>query len=328
MLDGFGFAKSILLCALAAVCIVCSGSADATDYTYQKIVGPNGEPVYPAVINNAGQIAGGYYTADKHVHGFILTAGTYATFDPPGSTSVTVEAINSNGEVAGYFRGTTQQTHGFIYSNGAIQVVDYPGRYNTELSSLNDAGVASGESANKKVNIEEQSLLFTYDHGTFQTIDPNISGAWSAINNQGAITATDSKGAFLYQNGQHIRIRPSLPLEPRAINDSNQIVGVYVHSGERKDGFLYSNNKITKIRYESYHFTYPLKINNSGTIFGYSENSTECCIVFSLSNGQFSIIQPMGDADETFPLSLNDLGQILVDVSAKDGGVFLASPAK
>ena len=104
MLDGFGFAKSVLPCALAAVCIVCSGSADATDYTYQKIVGPNGEPVYPAVINNAGQIAGGYYTADKHVHGFILTAGTYATFDPPGSTSVTVEAINSNGEVAGYFR--------------------------------------------------------------------------------------------------------------------------------------------------------------------------------------------------------------------------------
>ena len=118
-------------------------------------------------------------------------------------------------------------------------------------------------------------------------------------------------------------------MEPRAINDSNQIVGVYVHSGERKDGFLYSNNKITKIRYESYHFTYPLKINNSGTIFGYSENSTECYIVFSLSNGQFSIIQPMGDADETFPTFLEQtLDRSWVDVSAKDGGVFLASPAK
>jgi probable HAF family extracellular repeat protein len=60
--------------------------------------------VYPAAINNLGEIAGDYFDADFNIHNFVLTRGVFTPIDVPGSApgSVGVRGINDRGQVVGY----------------------------------------------------------------------------------------------------------------------------------------------------------------------------------------------------------------------------------
>jgi probable HAF family extracellular repeat protein len=50
-------------------------------------------------INDRGQIAGGYTTADGHQRGFLLTGRRYTTIDAPGGTDNIAVDINDRGEI-------------------------------------------------------------------------------------------------------------------------------------------------------------------------------------------------------------------------------------
>ena len=70
-------------------------------------------------INESGQIVGDYCTApctdvSQSVHGFLLSGGSFVSFDAPASLGSAATAINSQGDVVGAFIGVDGHEHGFV----------------------------------------------------------------------------------------------------------------------------------------------------------------------------------------------------------------------
>src|SRR5689334_12671303 len=79
-------------------------------------------------INNAGQIVGQYIDSANHLHGFLLSGGTYTIVDDPRATpgaSTSAYGINGSGQIVGKYTDAMNHTHGFLLSGGAYTTLDY-----------------------------------------------------------------------------------------------------------------------------------------------------------------------------------------------------------
>jgi hypothetical protein len=59
----------------------------------------------------------GYFTDSfGKYHGYVYSAGTYTTLDPPGADGsfTLTQGINNTGQVVGMFRDSASVTHGFL----------------------------------------------------------------------------------------------------------------------------------------------------------------------------------------------------------------------
>jgi probable HAF family extracellular repeat protein len=67
-------------------------------------------------INNAAQIVGGYFDAQKGLeHGFLKSGGLYTTVDYPGAYTTEADLINAAGQIVGfYFDPVNFNKHNFI----------------------------------------------------------------------------------------------------------------------------------------------------------------------------------------------------------------------
>ena len=93
-------------------------------------------------INGSGQIVGGYSDGSGG-HGFLDTAGIFATIDIPGATSTSANGINGSGQiVGGYSDGSGG--HGFLDTAGTFTTIDAPGATSTFASSINGSGLIVG----------------------------------------------------------------------------------------------------------------------------------------------------------------------------------------
>jgi len=90
-------------------------------------------------INNSGEVVG-YWLDATTSHGFLLSAGTYTSFDYPGAVFTVGNGINNLGEIAGFYGDTSGVYHGFSLSGGTYTSFDVPGSIATEAYGINDAG--------------------------------------------------------------------------------------------------------------------------------------------------------------------------------------------
>jgi uncharacterized membrane protein len=76
-------------------------------YTYTTFDDPSGTDTFPLGMNDAGQIVGGYSSADG-LHGFLLSGGTFTTLDDPSATTITqARSINGLGQIVGFYRNAS-----------------------------------------------------------------------------------------------------------------------------------------------------------------------------------------------------------------------------
>lgn len=171
----------------------------AAMYTFQTVDYPGAVVSFPLGINNNRQIAGTYIDTGGVSHGYVRTAGTFATIDVPGALMVpgagaSAGGINDRGDVAGLYYGQDGYQHGYIRTipAGCTQdnrdarcapvytTLDYPGAAQTRTVpfefgfGLGTAGVGINNS-DSVVGIYATSALysngFVWSKGVFTPID-------------------------------------------------------------------------------------------------------------------------------------------------------------
>jgi hypothetical protein len=89
---------------------------------------------------SGGEIVGAYSSADKVVHGFVLSDGQFTTIDaPPGASYTNVTGMNSRGEIVGRYI-VNGVTHAYLLSGGQFSAFDYPGATFTGSTAINPNG--------------------------------------------------------------------------------------------------------------------------------------------------------------------------------------------
>jgi hypothetical protein len=169
---------------------------------------------FPADINQAGDITGGYNDANGVGHSFVRASnGTFTTFDVSGGTS-SGGGINPAGTVAGsyvYLNDPNSVPHLYLRTrNGAFSTFDVPG--NVVLfflsESINPAGAITG-------TYRDRNLV---SHGFLRASD-------------GSIAIVDAPGAdtnFGFFNGT----------QAVGINPEGVILGSYTDTSKDRHGYL------------------------------------------------------------------------------------------
>ena len=198
--------------------------------SYQK------EGTIPVAINASGVVTGYYVDSSGKRHGFIYSAGSYASIDAPGATTNTGKGggftgtlpfgIDSAGDVVGSYTDSSGVRHGFILPAGS-----------TTPTSFDAPGA----------NTTSQSVNFG---GTFPTsIDPTgtyVTGIYTDSSGLGhgfvyylPLTSSGSFTTFTAPN--QTTSTSGLPIQGGVfgVNASGTVAGFYVDSNEVLHGFEY-----------------------------------------------------------------------------------------
>ena len=238
---------------------------------------------------------------------------SFTSFDYPNANITRPEDINNSGHIVGTYEDATG-TQGFLYVGGSFSRIDYPGAKETAPYAINDSGDIVGNYIECCKYYRYYNEGFLYSEGSFTRI--NYSGAIGtrpcAINNWGGIVGTfyDILGfthGFSYLWGTY----NTLGENPRAINDSNKIVG-YNRDATGTHGFLYEGG-FTRLDFPGAKDTAPYAINNSGSILGDYRDPTGTFHGFPYTGGTFTSIDFPGATGEigTIPCGVNDHGIIV-----------------
>src|SRR5207247_2449435 len=93
----------------------------------------------------------------------------------------------------------------------------------------------------------------------------------------------------------------------RSVNDASQIVG---YNGSPSHGFLYDDGSVTTIDYPGAARTFPIGINNSGTIVGaYQTDQTHG---YLYSGGTFTTLDDPLGVGSTEAIAINNNGDLIV----------------
>jgi hypothetical protein len=71
-------------------------------------------------------------------HAFLLSAGTFTSFDFPGAFT-RPRGINPEGDIVGFY-GSAGLTHGFLLSGGQFTTIDIPGATLTDAEKITPRG--------------------------------------------------------------------------------------------------------------------------------------------------------------------------------------------
>jgi probable HAF family extracellular repeat protein len=165
--------------------------------------GLGGNSLYPAAINNGGQVAGQAYTATGEGRAFLwkndgspmLDLGTFGGFSSDSSD------INDSGQIAGisYYPGSFTP-HAFIWRNDGTPIVDL-GTLGGEYSYpyfINASGQITGISTLRGTAKQDgpQRVFFWANDGTAMQDLGTLGAAYtepgvSALNNAGQVAGTD-----------------------------------------------------------------------------------------------------------------------------------------
>jgi hypothetical protein len=150
-------------------------------------------------INNSGEIVGAWEDATT-AHGFVLSGGTYTSFDYPGAASTAALSVNNNGVIVGAYTDASGVTHGFTLSGGTYTSYDPPGSTYTVGSGINDSGDIVGyycqSSECAAGNGYPSTLGFLLSGGTYTniTIPDAVASYAFTINNNGVIVGIYADG--------------------------------------------------------------------------------------------------------------------------------------
>jgi probable HAF family extracellular repeat protein len=249
-----------LLTRLTLVATVSAGGASvafSAAFTFTTIADPlANQGTYPNGINDAGEIAGTYYTSSNY-YGFTDVAGTLTTISDPLATEGTfAQGINNAAQIVGFYQNASG-TYGFLDINGTFTTINDPLATYTAAYGINDAGEIVGDASN--------TSGFLYYQGTFTMINDPLAVRGTrvtGINDAGQIVGVyydanyqphgflDTAGTFTdiddplaqsgYYGGTYVE----------GINDSDQIVGFYSAGPNvfgTVNGFLDSGGTFTTV---------------------------------------------------------------------------------
>ena len=104
-------------------------------------------------INNKGQIAADYDTADGGIQGVLYDHGTITELGSFGGGKYTVaKGINSNGDIVGYSDVSPNQGHAFLWKNNGKMKDLGTFSGNSVAEVINDAGQIAGFSVVEEGN--------------------------------------------------------------------------------------------------------------------------------------------------------------------------------
>ncbi len=105
----------------------------------------------PASMNNGaaadGEVITGLYTDMMgKSRSYIISGGTFAPCDVPGSIASSAWDMNPSGEIVGAYRDASLNVHGFLMTGGQFFSIDYvaPGVRATQASGINPQGDVVG----------------------------------------------------------------------------------------------------------------------------------------------------------------------------------------
>jgi hypothetical protein len=317
--------------ALAGAMIMAVTTASATTYNYQTITVPNSIQTDPVAINDSGTAAGQWYDSNYTGHGFVFSAGTVTTFDPPGAADTYVGGMNNKGDIVGTYLDSSYASHGFIRSaKGKFTTLDVPGSGFTGAAGINDKGVVvvAGQ------DTAGYQAIYTYAKGVFTLIiDNQQTPIATSINAEGSVAGYNSpphayETAFLYEKGT----LTILPIEYTfaasfGINKHNEVVGQAANGGTEY-GFIYSpKGNVKYIGPKGSTDSFNLGVNDLGVIAGVSYDSNENSVGYTYHSGKFSTLSVPGGSNASAN-AINNAGQVLGNYLDANSVVqtFLATP--
>lgn len=225
-----------------------NGQAYASLWSNGAAVAIGGAGSYAMAINDAGQTAGMFTTADGQGHAFVTSGDALAdsTLVDMGTLAggdwSSAYGINSSGEVAGYGNTASGAFNGFTWTpGGGYSQLGTFGGANSYAMAINDSGqaVGSAQTAGGWMNAFITNGSQLIDLGTLGGMNSYAYG----INAQGEVvgysnlSGSGDTDAFLYENGVMIDLNnlidtPGWVLtQAYAINSSGEIVGTGMLNG-------------------------------------------------------------------------------------------------
>ena len=286
------FLKTILSLTLFVI-IAWAQFAHSNTYEVTIINVPDSTRTVATGINELGEIVGYYWGYDGYEHGFLLSGGSFTTFDVPGAIEIEPNGIDAQGRIVGIY--SNPWAHGFLYDWGNLTFFDIPITIEGAIPVTYAYGInGQGDIVGRSMEVICGVLCWGYnDHGFIR----NVNGGYTffdlglnltipyGINNQGQIVgqylSINGFSGFLREiNGAYIDLNfpGGEDTHPLRINDKGQIVGYYVDS-EGIHNFIYEGGNFTLIEIDIPGAVYTLArgINNQGQIVGY----------YSLGYGEF-----------------------------------------
>ena len=209
--------------------------AQTTPITLDMYVSVPGAPVTVARrINDAGQVVGLYFDAGGNEHGFLFSAGQYATVDYPGALATEVLGINDQiaSTLVGDYVDASGAGHGFMLKAGVFTTIDVPGALGTAVWDVNNSNQIVGRFADSTQvrgfigNPGKVSVLDYLNSPLFATlassinVDGNIAGTW--------VNAAGLGSGFLYGAGNFMDAHLD---EANGINEAGNIAGGFFSGG-------------------------------------------------------------------------------------------------
>jgi probable HAF family extracellular repeat protein len=245
-----------------ALFLGCLGPAEGQPaFVYSTIDVPGQSESNANGINSSGQIVLGATGS------FLLSGGSYTQLNVPGANFTEAFGINDSGQIVGSYTSGGLR-HGFLLNAGSYTTFDVPGSSETVAYGVN----SSGQIAGQFVDSAGTGHGFLLSGGTFTTLD--VPGATSTtaygINNTGQIVGDSSLGEFLWSGGTYTMLQtPGSTAVARGINDSGQVVGLYVDAARAVHGFVQSGTAYTTLDVPNSTGTSASGINQAGEIVGY-----------------------------------------------------------
>ena len=304
---------------------------------------PDGSPVMPKRINNAGVVVGDYVVLDfvsgAHAyHAFLrMPDGTIQTIDPPEAMSTSATGITETGLVSGYFYTEDGPTRGFIRSaDGVFTIVDIPGALAAALFDINEQGEALGIAY---LPGEESRPFVRHVDGTIESIQVgssrytltggiNDAGVTTGSYHQGPLRVMDRTQAFVRTPDGHARTVPVGTMRsvyPGRINNAGAIAAVCVDQAMAQHGCVLKAGQSAAVfdAPAAIDGTIPVDINASGTTAGYfltraPEGWTEHHGFIRTSDGTLTPIDVAGGG-VTDVTGINDDGVVIGTVYLNTG---------
>ena len=240
---------------------------------------------------------------------------TYTSFDIPNSFSFIPNGINNAGQVVGSYIPSDSNPYnseldvGFVYdptSNSFTSLNDPAGLYGTDADGINNRGQIVGQFGTTGLppylmGLSDESFLFDTATSTYTTLNPTQHSTATGINDLGQVVGyigTQYLKSFLLDTATGNLTTLADPLAPavgatiaEGINNAGQILGYY---------------------------TSPTMVGIHGSFYG----GTSEGFLYTISTGTYTELAEPNASGDTYPIAINNLGQIVGTYSDASNNVF------
>jgi YVTN family beta-propeller protein len=215
---------------------------------FVSIDAPNASSTDVAWVNGRDDVVGSYSDANG-THAYVLSKGTFATINFPGSdpanTTTLGFGISNAGDVVGveFVGGDFSHGHGYLYSHGQFVLVDAPGAVGTFPTMIINPHYIVGN----YFGADNLFHGFVFLNGKFSTVDlPNSSLTWiTGVNPEGELVGfyNSKDGAqhgFVMNEEKFtsVDVPGSSSTEGNGIDPQGDVVGRYVSLDGKTHAYL------------------------------------------------------------------------------------------